>query len=77
MPRHIVYRLPEGLSFEQAAMVEAVSGADVACEVVGIARASIRVDPLISAATPLAEGSQWLDRLYEREPGLMKVILKP
>lgn len=38
---------------------------------------SIKVDPLISALAPLSEGADWFNRLYEREPGLMKVILRP
>jgi threonine dehydrogenase-like Zn-dependent dehydrogenase len=38
---------------------------------------AINVDPLISAAAPLSEGAGWFDRLYNREQGLMKVILKP
>ncbi len=42
-----------------------------------IARGTIDVAPLISAAVPLAEGAAWFDRLYRREPGLMKVILQP
>jgi L-iditol 2-dehydrogenase len=37
----------------------------------------INVDPLISALAPLNEGPQWFNRLYGREPGLMKVILQP
>lgn len=42
-----------------------------------IARGAIKVDPLISAVAPLAEGTSWFKRLYDKEPGLMKVILKP
>jgi L-iditol 2-dehydrogenase len=42
-----------------------------------IARREIDVRPLISAVVPLEEGPRWFDRLYAREPGLMKVILKP
>ena len=42
-----------------------------------IARGAIRVDPLISATAPLAEGPQWFHRLYNKEPNLMKVILQP
>lgn len=42
-----------------------------------LARGAIRVDPLISATPPLSEGAGWFDRLYNKEPGLMKVILKP
>lgn len=37
----------------------------------------IDVDPLLSAVAPLSEGAEWFDRLYHREPGLMKVVLKP
>ena len=42
-----------------------------------IARGAIEVDSLISAAAPLREGAEWFERLYRREPGLMKVILQP
>jgi L-iditol 2-dehydrogenase len=42
-----------------------------------LASGGIRVDPLISAVAPLAEGPAWFDRLYRREPDLMKVILRP
>ena len=38
---------------------------------------SIRVKPLITAIAPLADGPQWFERLYAREPNLMKVILTP
>jgi len=42
-----------------------------------IARGKIDVDALISAVAPLKEGASWFKRLYEKEPGLMKVILTP
>jgi L-iditol 2-dehydrogenase len=42
-----------------------------------MAAGAIKVDPLITAVAPLTEGPQWFDRLYRKEPGLMKVILKP
>jgi L-iditol 2-dehydrogenase len=42
-----------------------------------MAQGTIRVDPLISAVAPLAEGPEWFGRLYRREPNLMKVILRP
>jgi L-iditol 2-dehydrogenase len=42
-----------------------------------LSKGAIRVDPLISAVAPLAEGPAWFERLYRREPGLMKVILRP
>lgn len=38
---------------------------------------AIRVEPLLSAVAPLSEGPAWFDRLYGREPGLMKVVLQP
>jgi len=42
-----------------------------------IAGGAIDVDRLCSAVAPLAEGAAWFDRLYRREPGLMKVVLTP
>jgi threonine dehydrogenase-like Zn-dependent dehydrogenase len=42
-----------------------------------MAREEIKVDPLISAQAPLKEGATWFKRLYNREPGLIKVILEP
>jgi L-iditol 2-dehydrogenase len=42
-----------------------------------MSRGAIQVDPLISAVAPLQEGASWFDRLYRREPNLMKVILRP
>jgi L-iditol 2-dehydrogenase len=42
-----------------------------------IARGAIQIDPLISAVAPLEDGPSWFDRLYRREPGLLKVVLEP
>lgn len=42
-----------------------------------LARGAIKVDPIISARAPLAEGPEWFRRLYGKEPGLMKVIIQP
>jgi L-iditol 2-dehydrogenase len=42
-----------------------------------IAQGKINADALITAVAPLEEGAAWFDRLYRREPGLMKVILQP
>jgi len=42
-----------------------------------MARGAINTDALVSATPPLAEGAAWFKRLYDREPGLMKVILVP
>jgi L-iditol 2-dehydrogenase len=42
-----------------------------------LARDAIRVDPMISAVAPLSEGVSWFHRLYNKEPNLGKVILRP
>jgi len=42
-----------------------------------MARGAIQTGPLLSAVAPLAEGATWFDRLYAREPGLVKVVLRP
>jgi L-iditol 2-dehydrogenase len=46
-----------------------------AIELVGGGR--IQVKPLITAIAPLEDGPQWFERLYAREPNLMKVVLTP
>jgi len=38
---------------------------------------SIKTAPICSAVAPLADGASWFDRLYRKEPGLLKVILQP
>lgn len=42
-----------------------------------MARGAIRVDSLISAVAPLNDGAAWFERLYNHEPGLLKVVLQP
>ena len=42
-----------------------------------LARGALRAAPLISATAPLADGAGWFDRLYRKEAGLLKVVLKP
>jgi L-iditol 2-dehydrogenase len=42
-----------------------------------MASGEIRVKPLITAIAPLADGPQWFERLYAREPNLLKVVLTP
>jgi L-iditol 2-dehydrogenase len=42
-----------------------------------MASRAIRVKPLITAIAPLDEGPKWFERLYAREPNLMKVVLTP
>jgi len=54
----------------------ASSGEYPAC-ISAISRGAIRVEPLLSATAPLDEGARWFERLYAREPGLLKVVLEP
>ncbi|MDA8426790.1 MAG: galactitol-1-phosphate 5-dehydrogenase [Treponema sp.] len=42
-----------------------------------MARGKVDARALVSAVAPLAEGAAWFDRLYRREPGLLKVVLEP
>jgi L-iditol 2-dehydrogenase len=42
-----------------------------------VSSGQIRVKPLITAIAPLHEGARWFERLYAREPNLMKVVLTP
>jgi threonine dehydrogenase-like Zn-dependent dehydrogenase len=42
-----------------------------------MASGAIDPAPLLSAVAPLAEGASWFERLYHKEAGLLKVILKP
>ena len=42
-----------------------------------IAKGEVDVDVMISKAVPLSEGDKWLNRLYNREEGLYKVVLIP
>lgn len=42
-----------------------------------LARGDLDAKPLLSAVAPLAEGATWFERLYRKEPGLLKVVLKP
>jgi L-iditol 2-dehydrogenase len=42
-----------------------------------IATGKLNVKSILSAEAPLEQGVQWFHRLYNKEKGLMKVILKP
>jgi L-iditol 2-dehydrogenase len=42
-----------------------------------LVRGALRAALLISATVPLAEGAAWFERLYRKEAGLVKVVLKP
>lgn len=42
-----------------------------------MASGAIDVAPLITAATSLDDAPRWFERLYARESGLMKVVVKP
>jgi L-iditol 2-dehydrogenase len=42
-----------------------------------MARGALDPTPLISAIAPLSEGAAWFERLYRKQPGLLKVVLAP
>lgn len=42
-----------------------------------ISQGQLNMEAILSAEAPLSEGAAWFDRLYNKEKGLMKVILKP
>lgn len=42
-----------------------------------VSAGKIKVGPLITAVSPLSEGPGWFDRLHDREPNLMKIVLDP
>ena len=42
-----------------------------------MAGGKVNTDALMSATAPLADGAEWFQRLYDKEPGLMKVVLNP
>lgn len=42
-----------------------------------LVRGAIKTAPILSAVAPLGEGASWFDRLYRKEPELLKVVLKP
>ena len=42
-----------------------------------IEQGKINVDDMISATAPLSQGAEWFNRLYNKDPELMKVILNP
>ena len=42
-----------------------------------MARKKINVKALLSATAPLSEGETWMNRLYNREGNLLKVVLNP
>jgi L-iditol 2-dehydrogenase len=42
-----------------------------------LASGAIKVKPLITAIAPLEDGASWFQRLHNREPNLLKVVLTP
>ena len=42
-----------------------------------MARGAVNVEAILSAEAPLSEGADWFRRLYDKEPGLIKVVLNP
>ncbi len=74
---HVTLPLQTTVTRELAILGSCASAGEYPRVLKWLAEGTIRVDRLISAVAPLAEGAQWFDRLYAKEKGLMKVILKP
>ena len=41
-----------------------------------IASGAIDAAALVSRVVPLSEGAEWINRVYDREPGLYKIALE-
>lgn len=53
----------------------AASAGEYPAAIQHIVSGRIQVKPLITAVAPLEDGPRWFERLYAREPNLMKVVL--
>jgi L-iditol 2-dehydrogenase len=53
------------------------SSGEYPASIEAVARGEIDVRPFITAYAPLDEGPMWFERLHRREPGLMKIVLRP
>jgi len=42
-----------------------------------VSKGLLNMSAILSAEAPLSEGASWFRRLYEKEKGLMKVVLRP
>lgn len=42
-----------------------------------ISSGKMNVEAILSAEVPLSDGADWFNRLYQKEKGLIKVVLKP
>lgn len=42
-----------------------------------IADKKVDVDSLISKVVPLSEGNEWIQKIYNKEPGISKIVLVP
>ncbi len=42
-----------------------------------IERGALNVDAILSATAPLSDGAAWFKKVYDKEPGLLKVVLNP
>jgi threonine dehydrogenase-like Zn-dependent dehydrogenase len=42
-----------------------------------ISTGKIRIDDILTTAVPLSQGAVWFNKLYKKEPGLLKILLVP
>lgn len=74
---HVAFPLQSVVTRELQVRGSCGSNADYPQCLALMASGAIDVSSLITATVPLEEGPGWFERLYNREPGLMKVVLQP
>ena len=81
----LVGNLSPGAEFPLQAVVTQQLRLQGSCAICGeypavldmIARKGVNVEAILSKVAPLSEGASWFRRLYEKESGLIKVVLQP
>ena len=74
---HVAFPLQLAVTRELSILSSCASAGEYPRVLDWLADGTVQVDRLITAVAPLAEGAKWFDRLYAKEKGLMKVILRP
>jgi len=73
----VSFPLQSAVTREIAVLGSCASAGEYPAAIGLVSRGEIAVEPLISASSPLEDGPEWFERLYNKERGLMKVVLCP
>ena len=81
----IVGNLSASVNFPLQSVVTREIRVQGSCAIVGdypqvldmMEKGLVDVDSLLSVVAPLKEGAEWFKKLYDKEPGLNKVVLQP